>query len=137
MHCMPVCLPALPSACHQINCELLAARSSSDRSSVLQQVINICNQEFAGVGATAAAAAASRAAQGDAGGASGSGAVREASPAVLTASGWLRGAVEVLGRLVPVVAAYQGVKVVICSCYGASSYSSPISAFSCTLSCLL
>ena len=99
----------MPPALSKICQELLESRSS-DSAAVLQHIIRICNEEFAGVGATTTAASARRAAVSAIAAAGADG--RDSSPDSVSSSGWMRGAGEVLGRLVPAVAKYQGVKVV-------------------------
>lgn len=96
---------ALASTAGLICRELLDAPSSRG-GTILHNIIRVCNQELANVGVTAAATGTQRATSDAVADGSGYG----SEP--FGGSGWLRGAVEVLGQVVPAVAAYQGSKVV-------------------------
>lgn len=99
----------------QVCRELLEARSTRG-DAILHSIIRVCNEEFANVGVTAAAAGARRAAFGGGSGANDGAVGDDLSLEASGGLGWLRGAVEVLGQLVPAVAAYQGFKVVLQWC---------------------
>jgi hypothetical protein len=81
------------SHCLQVCEELLTTRSPQG-AAVLHSIVSSCSAHLAGLTGSSSSSSSSSSSDASGGG-----------------SGWMRGAVEVLGRLCPAVAAYQGAQV--------------------------